>query len=291
MDGYCGKIIRVDVTSLTCNVETLDETLPGNYIGGRGIGVKLLFDEVDPKTDPLGPDNKMIIATGPLTGSGVSSACRYCVVTKSPLNHCSTSSNSGGHWGPELKFAGYDAIIIEGMAKVPVYLNILDDKIELLDAGDLWGKFTIETTAILQNRHKGCRVLNIGPGGEKLSGMAAVMNDEDRAAARNGVGAVLGAKKLKAICVKATNRKIAVADKATLKALYKKNLLKIKSLTDDKTKYGTVAMLTTMNAHGTLPVRNWQEGLFDRADDVIAETMRQKYLVRIEACHRCPIAY
>lgn len=290
MYGYQGRIIRVNLTSLKSTVEKMGESLFQEYIGGRGIGIKLLFDEVDPETDPLGPGNKVIIATGPLTGSGVSSACRYCVVTKSPLNNCCASSNSGGYWGPELKFAGYDAIILEGKAEMPMYLNILDDKIELLDAGDLWGKLSLETTTILQKRHVGCRVLNIGPAGENLSNMAAVMNDRDRAAGRSGVGAVLGAKKLKAICVKATARQIAVADRAELKALYKKNIPKIKKMSKDKTVFGTVAMLTTMNIHGTLPVRNWQEGVFDRYEDVSAETMREKFLVRIEACHRCPIA-
>lgn len=290
MFGFHGKSIRVDLTTAICKIEPLAETLVRDYVGGRGVGVKILFDEVDPKTDPLGPDNKMIIATGPLTASGVSSACRYTVTTKSPLNNCSTSSNSGGFWGPELKYAGYDVIIIEGIAETPMYLNILDDQIELLSAVDLWGKLIIETTTILTKRHPDCRVLAIGPGGENLSNMAAVMNDKDRAAGRNGVGAVLGAKKLKAICVKAINRKSAVADPAAVKALQKKNLPKIKKMTRDKTKYGTVAMLMTMNAHGTLPVRNWQEGYFDRADDVSAETMTEKYLIRPEACHRCPVA-
>ncbi len=289
MHGHTGQIIRVDLTSSTCTVEALDEALVRDYIGGRGIGVKLLSDEVDPKTDPLGPGNKMVIATGPLTGSGVSSCCRYSVVTKSPLNNCSTSSNSGGRWGSELKFAGYDAVVVQGMADRPVYLNILDDKIELLDATDLWGKFTIEVDTVLRERNEGGRVLTIGPGGENLCNMAAVMNDKDRAAARNGVGAVLGAKKLKAISVKATTRRNTVADKPTLKALRKKNRPRIAEMTATWSKYGTVPMITTMNANGTLPVRNWQEGVYDRIDDVSCETMNRKHLVKAETCHSCPI--
>ena len=127
MHGHNRKIIRVDLDSLSCSVEIPDAATLRDFLGGRGLGIKTLFDEVDPQTNPLGPGNKMIIAAGPLTGSGVSSACRYTVVTKSPLNNCSTSSSSGGYWGPELKFAGYDAIIIQGTAKQPVYLSILDE--------------------------------------------------------------------------------------------------------------------------------------------------------------------
>ncbi|MCP4757717.1 MAG: aldehyde ferredoxin oxidoreductase family protein [Proteobacteria bacterium] len=290
MHGHNGRIIRVDLTFRTCTIEAPDEAFLREYIGGRGIGVKLLFDEVDPQTDPLGPDNKMIIATGPLTGSGASSCCRYSVVTKSPLNGCSTSSNAGGHWGPELKFAGYDAIVIQGMSDTPVYLNILDDEIELLDAADLWGKFTIEVDTILKERNGGGRVLTIGPAGENLSKMAAIMNDKDRAAARNGVGAVLGAKKLKAVAVKATSKRNTVAAKTTLKALRGKNRPKIKEMTSTWSKYGTVPMITTMDAYGTLPVRNWQEGCFEPIDDVSCETMNEKHLVKAETCYSCPIA-
>jgi len=289
MYGYNGKIIRVDLTSLTCTVEALEESLIRDYLGGRGIGVKLLSDEVDPKTDPLGPGNKLIIATGPLTGSGVSSCCRYSVVTKSPLNNCSTSSNSGGHWGPELKFAGYDAIIIQGMAQAPVYLNIVDDSIELLDASDLWGKFTLEIDAILKERNDGGRVLTIGPGGESLSNMAAIMNDKDRAAGRNGVGAVLGSKKLKAISVLATDRRNKIADKKTMMALRKKNRPLIAEKTDAWKKFGTVPMVTTMNVYGTLPVHNWQKGVFEHIDKVSCETMNEKHLVKSETCYSCPI--
>ena len=289
MHGHNRKIIRVDLDSLSCSVEIPDAATLRDFLGGRGLGIKTLFDEVDPQTNPLGPGNKMIIAAGPLTGSGVSSACRYTVVTKSPLNNCSTSSSSGGYWGPELKFAGYDAIIIQGTAKQPVYLSILDEKIELLDATDLWGKFTIEVDTILRERHDGGRVLTIGPGGENLSRMAAIMNDKDRAAGRSGVGAVLGAKKLKAIWVKATSRIISVADKTMMRELRKKNRPKIAELTSAWKQYGTVPMVTTMNAYGTLPVHNFQQGSFESIDNVSGELMNEKFVVKSESCYSCPI--
>ncbi|HCX04245.1 MAG TPA: aldehyde ferredoxin oxidoreductase, partial [Clostridiales bacterium] len=228
MYGYNGKYLRVNLTDGSIKVEELNEELAKKFIGGRGLGTKMMMDEVDPKVDALSPENKLMVMTGPLTGSPAFTGGRYMVVTKSPLSGTIASSNSGGFWGAELKSAGYDAVIFEGKSEKPVYLSIEDEKVELKDASNLWGKYVSETTKELtKDAPKGTKVLTIGPGGENLSKIAAIMNDEDRAAGRSGVGAVMGSKNLKAITVKGTG-KVKVYDEAKLKELTKEKLAKIK---------------------------------------------------------------
>ncbi|MDD2480706.1 MAG: aldehyde ferredoxin oxidoreductase N-terminal domain-containing protein, partial [Lutispora sp.] len=217
MNGYNGKILRVNLREKTVKVEDINTHDAERFIGGRGLGSKILLDEIDPKVDALSPDNKLIVITGPLTGAPVPTGGRYMVVTKSPLSGTVASSNSGGYWGAEFKATGYDAIIIEDKSEKPVYINIEDDKVEIRDGEHLWGKLVSETTKALKAAHgEKAKVLTIGPAGEKLSNIAAIINDEDRAAGRSGVGAVMGSKNLKAIVVKGS-KKTNVYDEEKLK--------------------------------------------------------------------------
>ena len=218
MNGWIGKILRVDLSEGSIEVEDLDPDLAKEYIGGRGLASRMLYDEIDPTIDALDPDNKLFFATGPLTGTGAIAGSRYMVVTKSPLTNCIASSNSGGFFGPELKYAGYDMIIFEGKSPEPVYLFINDDTVELRSAEKLWGMTTHETEDAIRDEiglpWKGdmFRIASIGPAGEKLSRAACIINDKARAAGRSGVGAVMGSKNLKAIAVKGT-KPIALSDR------------------------------------------------------------------------------
>src|SRR6266851_5953053 len=222
MSGWTGKLLRVNLTSGRSRVEDIPEGWLRDYIGGRGIGDRYLWQELDPRVGSLSPDNKLIFATGPLTGSPVSCGARYMVVTKGALTDAITTSNSGGHWGPELKFAGYDLLILEGRAAKPVYLFIYDDVVQIRDAAALWGKTTSETEDGIRKELgiPGVRVAGIGPAGERLVRFACIINDKHRAAGRSGVGAVMGSKNLKAVAVRGT-RGITIADPpAFLKAVW-----------------------------------------------------------------------
>ena len=292
MYAYNGKVLRINLTDHTIKTEALDMDMAKKFIGGRGLGTKMMMDEVDPKVDALSPENKLFIVTGPMTGNPVATGGRYMVVTKAPLTGTIASSNSGGKWGAELKFAGWDIIVFEGKSEEPVYLSIVDDKVELLPATDLWGKVVSKTTRELQAKHiEGSKVLAIGPGGENLSLMAAIMNDEDRAAGRSGVGAVMGSKNLKAIIVKGSGKPL-VPDADKVKELNKKQLVKIKEngvTGSGLPTYGTAVLVNILNELGSLPTNNFLQGQFDKAEDISGEALSEKYLVKRTACYRCPI--
>ncbi|MBU5300611.1 aldehyde ferredoxin oxidoreductase family protein [Clostridium sporogenes] len=293
MYGYNGKILRIDLTNRECTLEPLDEEKAKKFIGARGLGVKTLLEEIDPKIDPLSIENKLVIVTGPITGAPMPTSGRYMVVTKAPLTGTIAISNSGGKWGTELKNAGYDMIIVQGKSDVPVYVNIEDDKIEIKEANHLWGKTSLETTEILCNENnERAKVLCIGPAGEKLSLMAAIMNDIDRAAGRGGVGAVMGSKNLKAIVVKGSG-KVKVFNEEEAK---KVSLEKIKILREDPVAggglptYGSAVLVNIINENGVHPVRNFQKSYTDEADKISGETLTEDCLVRKNPCYRCPIA-
>ena len=293
MYGYNGKILRIDLTNRECTLESLDEEKAKKLIGARGLGVKTLLEEIDPKIEPLSIENKLVIVTGPITGAPMPTSGRYMVVTKAPLTGTIAISNSGGKWGTELKNAGYDMIIVQGKSDVPVYVNIEDDKIEIKEANHLWGKTSLETTEILCNENnERAKVLCIGPAGEKLSLMAAIMNDIDRAAGRGGVGAVMGSKNLKAIVVKGSGKvKVFNEDEAK-----KVSLEKIKILREDPVAggglptYGSAVLVNIINENGVHPVRNFQKSYTDEADKISGETLTEDCLVRKNPCYRCPIA-
>ena len=204
--SWAGKILRVNLTNGTVTSEPTNMTWARAYLGSRGLATKYIVEEVDPKVDPLSPANKVIWATGPLTGTMASTGGRYTVVTKGPLTGAIACSNSGGYWGAELKMAGWDMVIFEGKSAKPVYLAISDDKAELRDAAHLWGKTVWETEEIIKKTHQDplTRVSSIGAAGENQVLFAAVVNDLHRAAGRSGVGAVMGSKNLKAVAVRGT---------------------------------------------------------------------------------------
>ncbi len=293
MHGYRGKIVRINLTDLSYKLDDLNHDEAMKYIGGRGFGSKIMFDEVDPNIDAFDPANKIIIATGPMTGTPTPAGGRYMVVTKSPLTGTIASSNSGGYWGAEMKFAGYDAMIIEGKAAKPTSIFIEDDKIEFRDATGIWGKTTIETTnELMKDAPEKAKVLCIGPAGENLSKIAAVMNDLNRAAGRSGVGAVVGSKNLKAIVIKGST-KPSVADPDALKEVVKRGRAQIKEngvTGAGLPTYGTNVLVNIINEAGVFPTKNFQETYFDKAEEVSGETMAEQFLIKRESCFACPIA-
>ena len=293
--AYYEKIARVNLTTGEIKVEALDLDLAHKFIGGRGLGTKILYDEGVATVDPLSPENKLVYITGPLTGAAAPSTGRYMVVTKSPLTGMIASSNSGGIWGQKLKYAGWDAIIVEGASDSWKYLNIVDDQIELLDAEEYVGVMSEAIDEQLKAKHgDDASVLNIGPAGEKKVLLAAIMNDKDRAAGRSGVGAVMGSKKLKAIVVKATRTKLDnIADIDALKAATKRSmeLIKENGVTGSGLRaLGTAVLVNIINNVGSLPTKNWQESYYEQAEDISGEALAEKYLVKPSACARCPIA-
>ncbi len=292
MYGYCGKVIRINLSKKDVKVESLNLEVAQKFIGARGLGVKTYIDEVDPLVDPLSEDNKFIIATGPITAAPMPTSGRYMVITKSPLTGTIAISNSGGQWGTKLKNAGYDMIILEGKSENPVYLYIEDEKIEIKDATNYWGMLSSEITNELIKVHPNSKVLCIGPAGENLSKISAVMNDVDRAAGRGGVGAVLGSKNVKAIAVKGSG-KVNLFDETKSKEVSSE---KTRILLNDPVAggglptYGTAVLVNIINENGVHPVRNFQEAYTDKADLISGEAMTENTLVRKHACYRCPIA-
>ena len=300
MNGWVGKILRVDLTNGSFAVEDLDEDLAKDYIGGRGLATRMLYDEIDPAIDPLSPDNKLIFATGPLTGTGAISGSRYMVITKSPLTNCIACSNSGGYFGPELKYAGYDMIIFEGKAPEPVYLFVSDDTVEIRSAAHLWGKATHETEDIIRDeigkpwKGEQFRIASIGPAGEKLSRVACIINDKARAAGRSGVGAVMGSKNLKAIAVKGS-KGVTVTDRDKYREIIRASIEKNRSAAAKVTSqalplFGTAVLVNIINESGILCTRNFQTGRFEGAEKISGETIADTILKRKRGCFACPMA-
>ena len=204
--GWQKKVLRVDLTKGSCEPEPLNMDWAAAYLGERGLATKYLWENMDPKADPMGPDNVLIFATGPLTGTMASTSGRYAVITKGPLTGAIACSNSGGKFGAELKFAGYDLLIVQGVSPEPVYLHIVDERVEIVPAGELWGKTVWETEEWIKAKHQNplLKVASIGVAGERGVRFACIMNDLHRAAGRSGVGAVMGSKNLKAVAVHGT---------------------------------------------------------------------------------------
>lgn len=293
MKGWTGKILRVDLTRQTCTEEPLSPETAKNYIGGRGLGIYYLSKEADPNVDPLSPENPMIMATGPLTGTGAPTGARYMVMTKSPLTGAVTCSNSGGMFPTEFKKAGYDAVIFSGKSEQPVYLWIENGVAEIRDAGHLWGKNTHETTEmLLKETDKRARVACIGPAGENRVLFASIMNDKHRAAGRSGVGAVMGSKNLKAVVVRGKGR-IQLADKERFKA-FNKEILDIfqegvKETPLGLTVNGTAGVVMATQNFGVLPTKNWQQGTFDNWEKIDGQQLTKQFLKKNSACYGCPI--
>ena len=293
MYGWIGTMLRVNLTTGSITKEALDPELARKYIGDRGLGSRILCDEIDPKTDPLGADNKLIFATGPLSGTNAPSAGHYNVVTKGPLTGTIAASSSGGLFGPMLKYAGYDLVIFEGKAAKPVYLWINDAQVELRDATALWGKTVPETTgAIRAATDDEASVACIGPAGERMVLFANIMNECGRAAGRTGVGAVMGSKNLKAVAVRGTGA-VRVADvKGFREAMVKaRDMIKSHPVGGGGLKaYGTDVLINILNESGGLPTRNFREGVFATADKVGGESLTKKILTRPRGCFSCIIS-
>ena len=290
MDGYAGKMVYADLSAGTITIKPTPPELKKMYIGGRGFGIRLLTDLVDPKVDPLDEKNVLVYAAGPLTGTGIPLGSRYEVSTISPLTGLAMSANSGGVFGWKIKKAGFDAIVVTGKAKIPVYLFLDNGKAELRDAAQLWGKTTGQTTDAIVDELKdpSVRVSCIGPAGEKLVLFACIINEKTRAAGRGGVGAVMGSKNLKAIAARG-NLPITVADEAQLDVIKERVRKKIteNGIEQALTKFGTAVLVNIINENYVLPTRNFQTAHFPAAEKVSGETMAATILKQNKGCYSC----
>ncbi|WP_297461820.1 aldehyde ferredoxin oxidoreductase [Thermococcus sp.] len=293
MYGNWGRFLRVNLSTGEVKVEEYDEELAKKWLGSRGLGIYFLLRDMDPTADPLGPENLLIITPGPLSGTSAPTGGRYNVITKSPQTGFITMSNSGGYFGAELKFAGWDGIIVEGKAESPVYIYIKDDNVEIRDAGHLWGKLVSETEETIKKEigSKKLHITSIGPAGENLVKFAAIVNDGHRAAGRAGVGAVMGSKNLKAIAVEGTKR-VPIADRQKFMLTVREKINKLKNdpvAGGGLPNYGTAVLVNIINQNGLYPTRNFQTGVFEYAEEQSGEAMTAKYLIRNQPCYACPI--
>ena len=297
--SWQGKILRVDLTKGTATPEDLNMEWAHAYLGERGLATKYLLESMDPKADALGPDNVLIYATGPLNGTMAPTSGRYAVVTKGPLTGAIACSNSGGKFGAELKYAGYDLLIVHGKADKPVYLKIYDDEVEILPADDIWGTTVWHTEEWLKSHHQEpqMKVASCGIAGENLVRYACVVNDLHRAAGRSGVGAVMGSKNLKAVAVRGTKGVSVANPKEFMKAVTESHASMAKSggrkeLTSD----GTHSMIDMMQEFGGLPTRNFDAVQFDGVPKINAVASQapnengHTNLLSNKACFGCTIA-
>ncbi len=292
MLGYAGKLLYVDLSKGSLEDRETPAQLAQAFLGGRGLGAAILYKELAPKVDPLGPKNILIFMAGPTDGTLLPSCPRWAVVTKSPLTGMYLCNSAGGFFGPELKFAGHDGIVIKGKAKSPVYIYIQDDKVELRDAEKLWGKLTDETEREIRKELKDnrVRVACVGPAGENLVKYANIQSDL-RSIGRGGAGAVMASKNLKAIAVRG-HGKFEVADEEGLSTLVRELHANMKESEAVKnfSKWGTTQFVDPINEAGLWPTRNFQEGVFEGAGKINAEIMRKQIVKRDTACFGCPIA-
>lgn len=289
---YAEKILRVNLETKKISIEAPRRDWLALYLGGRGLGIRYVYEEVPPRANALGPENKVVIATGPLTGTVAPLSGRFAVVTKSPKTGTINDNYVGGSFGPELKYAGYDAIIVEGVSEKPVYLYVSDGAVEVRDASHLWGMKVREAMGELRKEHgSNVKTMVIGPAGERLSLISSVHVDEYFVAARGGIGAVFGSKKLKGVVVKAEERKLELPNpgrfRETITRLMKESVLTETNLwakTD-----GTPIIVDLSNNVGALPHLNFREGYYEYAKFINTDVVKQKLHARF-ACHSCPLA-
>lgn len=289
IDGWFGRYLDVDLGNEATRDYDISRTWLETHLGGRGVATRILLRETSGQEDPLGPGNLLIFATGPFQGTGIPGAGRHAVVGRSPKTGSINEAYAGGFWAHELGTSGYDGIIIRGKADAPCYVALIDGTVEIDSADDLWGLKVAETEAVLKERHPGARVASIGPAGEKEVMFSCVVNDRNRAAGRPGFGAVMGAKRLKAIVVKGNTNK-AIHNNAELRRLTKEFSA---MLTSDPGlqvlgRYGTVCGVGTLNELGMLPTKNFQEGIFNQAHR-IGEASLERILARRDNCTGCPV--
>ncbi len=290
MKGYFFKLLKIDVTRKTFHIEDIDQGIMEANIGGKGLGTQLLLDINPPGVDPLGPDNNLIIASGPLTGSSLYGSSRYGIFAKSPLTHGYGESYSGGSFAGPLSRTGFDAIIIKGAATSPIWIEINSDQVLFHDAGTIWGKDTFETEDYLKKNSKGKHpgIMVIGPAGENLVRFAVIKNDKHRVAGRTGMGAVFGSKKIKGL-VCYGDKKRTFHDPDGIKK-YKKEMLG--RLKNDKVvqayrNMGTPMMVDMMNNAGAFPTEYWKRGRFTKKDNINATAMAERLNPKPHACRDC----
>jgi aldehyde:ferredoxin oxidoreductase len=296
--GFTGKLLEIDLTNRSHSVVDLDKDMARRFIGGKGLGACLLYERTDKGMDPFDPANPLMFLTGPLTGTKAPTSGRWCVVTKSPLTGLYLDSHVGGYFGMELKRAGYDGIIVTGIADRPLYVSIVDDKVELLDAHGIWGLGTVDTVRHLREKYhdEKLRIASIGQAGENLVkyAMIAVDSHEQKErggqAGRGGSGAVMGSKNLKAICVKGTGF-IPYHDPEAFGEAAKEAHMKVQksSAIITRKEYGTTSLIRPMNSFGILPTKNFSTTIFEHSEDINGEHMKEAIVTANKGCFGCPM--
>ncbi len=294
--GYFGRVLVADLSRGEVRTERLDPDTALDYLGGRGLATRLLYDTIDPACDPLGPDNAFVIASSPLVGTSAPTSGRGHMVFKSPLTDVIGTSNSGGTWGAAFKSAGYDALVVKGAAASPVMIDVSPDRVEIRPADHLWGRTTHETSdalAAASEPGRPARVLGIGPAGENLVRFAVVANDRNRVYGRCGAGAVWGSKKLKAVRVRG-REKIAAADKEKFQSGLDQALYLMKQAPVTKRlmrELGTAGLVELINLIAMLPHRNFQDCTHrdEDVDRISGETLAKTLLEKAGSCYLCPI--
>ena len=290
--GFTGKILRINLTAKEYIIEDLPEKIARQYLGGAGIGIKYLYDEVPGDTNPLEEDNKLIFVTGPLTGTDAVCASRMKVITKSPLTGAVAMSSTGGYFPAEMKFAGYDMIIVEGKSPEPVYVSIVDDKVTFKDAKPLWGSKTLDCEIFIKDKlgDQNTRVACIGPAGENLVSLGAIIN-ERHAAGRKGTGAVMGSKNLKAIAIRGT-KKVPIYDNDKFKEARSAMMKGMKAspvLFGHFAEKGTPGIVGLVEASGVFPYKNFSATGESDLTPYLAEEATDPYNTVVETCYRCPV--
>lgn len=292
MSGWAEKVLDIDLSTGSIKTYPLDMRMAHLFVGGRGLGARMLWDLVGPDVAPLSPENVLIFTAGPLTGTGYQTSNRFSVSTKSPLTGTILDANSGGFWGMQFKKAGYDALIIRGKSEFPAWIEIKKEQVRIHIATELWGMRVNAVTEKLGQNNNRRNVLCIGPAGENLSRIAAIMNDGQRSLARGGPGAVMGSKYLKAIVVEGSERpEIEDQDKFKFMLYEARKLLSMSPLTNQALpEFGTVVIMNIVNNVGALSTRNHQFTQFEHAESISGETLTDEYLVKNASCWACPIA-
>ena len=291
LGGYSGKLLRVDLTSRTVRDEPLSEEFLRKWIGGSGLGAYILATETGPSTDPLGPENRLIVAVGPLAGTQTPTSCRHETTAKSPLTGIFGESDCGGSFGAELRAAGFDAVVVSGAADAPVYLAIVDGRAEIRSAAHLWGQDTYAADAALRAEVDSRAVaICIGPAGEKQVLIAAAMTGgkEGRAAGRTGMGAIMGSKRLKGIVVRGTGR-VNVAKPDALRDSIRAVVPTVREFTPSFQNYGTSGSVVAFEQTGNLPLKNWRQGTWDAAANISGQRMSETILKGQYHCKTCVV--
>jgi aldehyde:ferredoxin oxidoreductase len=290
--GYAGRFLQVDLSRGCCSDFTVGDALLRRFMGGSALGAKLYFDGYSLAADPLAPESPLFVMTGPMVGSGFPGSSRFAVCAKSPLTGIWGESACGGTFGPELKKAGFDGMVITGRSDRPVTLLVVEGEARLESAADLWGKDTYEVTDLLKAADPGLKVLAIGPAGENLVRFAAIGNDKGHFVGRTGLGAVMGSKRLKAIAVRGSG-KMEKADETRYREAHKEALAQIKdsALAGSLRAMGSDANMDIGMINGDVPVKNWSVGEdFELSGALSGPTLTETYLTRVHACAHCPVA-